>query len=653
MRMSRRALVWIVLGALAAALAAAAGARGEGAVVPLAVWLVVTAALVLRAAWRRLTYRVGTRLFLSYLLLGLTPFLICAVLAGGALYMAMGQYTSVRLGFEIRELRDELDEGSERVLEALALGGRERARAELARIAAEPGGLAARAVWQARLGGLEVALPEGADLPLPGWLPPSGHADGIVVHDDRAFAMVASADAAGDVVVGLLPLDRDTADALSRGLWFDVGFLVTGGADSLALTTATGGEEGGSRIVVGDTELPASSVWGAWRHEGSGLLDRPWVIWFRVAENVRDLATGEGAGEVRVVSLLRTAPRLVWEDFVLQRYELGREIQAVLAALGAFFLLVYGVAFVVAGSMIASIARSTARLTRGAREVSAGRLDWRIPVRRHDQLGDLAASFNSMTASVERMLAEVAEKERLARELELAREIQESLLPTSPVRVGPVEVNGVLLPAAEVGGDTFDVLPVGEHRLVVAVGDVAGHGLSTGLLMAGLKSAVAALVREGRSGADLVDRVNVVLREQGRRRLMATLAVAELDLERGEVRITNAGHPPPFLIPPHGEVVELEAPALPLGFALSRPASTRAPMLPGSRLVMYSDGLVEAADEAGEMLGYEAVAAVLAEIGSQAPATELIQALLQRVRRHTGDRPLADDLTIVVVDRVG
>jgi len=134
--------------------------------------------------------------------------------------------------------------------------------------------------------------------------------------------------------------------------------------------------------------------------------------------------------------------------------------------------------------MILSITRSVKRLSAGALEVERGNLDHRVPVKRRDQLGDLGRSFNHMTGSVQSMLDDVAEKERLAQELELAREIQESLLPARHLDLGRLTVRATFQPAAEVGGDYFDVFPISEDRLVVAIGDVAGHGLSTGLLMA-------------------------------------------------------------------------------------------------------------------------------------------------------------------------
>ena len=116
--------------------------------------------------------------------------------------------------------------------------------------------------------------------------------------------------------------------------------------------------------------------------------------------------------------------------------------------------------------------------------------------------------------------------ERLGAELELAREIQESLLPgPSPPARCCSAVHAIFRPAAAVGGDYFDIFPLGDRRLMVVVGDVAGHGLHTGLLMASLKSTVAALVHEGYSGVELLARVNALLVRRRPVQTMATLAV--------------------------------------------------------------------------------------------------------------------------------
>ena len=643
---SRRRPLWLWLGAGAATvvLAALLSGRADWAPVPLVVWSLVTLVVVLRAAWRRLTYRVGTRLVLSYLLLGVSPFLFCGAFGAAALYMAMGQYTSVRYGSEMQHLRWSLRDQCARIVELSHDRGSAAAVAALDDAAAHPPDPLPRVVWLARLGGRELRRPTGTELPVPAWIT-GAQWSGMVRNGDKAFAMVAAAGAGGDLVAALIPLDAVTAEAVGRSLWFDLVFVAPGSPETLALTTGT---HGALEVQAGDTHGLPSEIWGPWRDHDASLMARPLVIWLRVATDVRDLASGTPSEPDRLVSLLRTSPRNVWDDFVLSRYELADALEAVLLGLGLFFFAVYAIAVLLAGLMIVSIARSTARLSRGAREVASGHLDWRIPVKRHDQLGDLAASFNGMAGSVQRMLVEVAAKEHLAHELELAREIQEGLLPEREMRVGAFEATALLRPAAEVGGDTFDFFPVGEGRMLVAVGDVAGHGLPTGLLMASLKSAVAALVPEGYTGEELLERVNRVLRSQSRKRVMATLLVAELDLERGEVRLASAGHPPPYLVTPGGEVIELTTSALPLGGALGRPATRTDPFPPGSRLVLYSDGLPEAADADGELLGYDAIVEVVAAHAGDTPGA-MVDALVRRVEVHTGGAALADDLTVVVV----
>ena len=321
-----------------------------------------------------------------------------------------------------------------------------------------------------------------------------------------------------------------------------------------------------------------------------------------------------------------------------------------IAALGLFFFICYGLAMALAGTMILSITRSTSRLSAGARAIERGDFDYRVPVKRRDQLGDLARTFNHMTDSVQSMLADVAEKERLATELELAREIQESLLPASHLDVGPASVRATFQPAAEVGGDYFDVFPISDERLVVAIGDVAGHGLSTGLLMASLKSSVAALVHEGYGGQDLIHKVNRLLMDHGQARTMVTLAVVEIEYGAGRLILTNAGHCPPLLVGPAGDSEELMASSLPMGSRLCKPASLERSFQPGSRLVLYSDGVVEAMSPDGEPFGYERLREVV-DGAADASGASLTASVLEVLAEHADGVAAADDLTILVVER--
>ncbi|MBD3873131.1 MAG: SpoIIE family protein phosphatase, partial [Acidobacteria bacterium] len=460
-------------------------------------------------------------------------------------------------------------------------------------------------------------------------------------------------------LVALIPLDDAIARSVSGSWWFDVAFFpLDEGNDDAAgdqgaeedTTSAVVSSDGGINFTLDGDKLVGDQIWPEWTADDEGLLSRSLVVWFRVVVDVVDLGSGEPIEGASLLALLRTSPKNVWRDFTLSRYELGTHIWGILAGLGLFFLIGYGLALAVATTMILSINRSVKRLSSGAIEVDRGNLDYRVPVKRRDQLGDLARSFNQMTGSVQSMLSDVAEKERLAQELELAREIQESLLPARHLEVGPLTVRATFQPAAEVGGDYFDVFPLSEERLVVAIGDVAGHGLSTGLLMASLKSSVAALIYEGYAGKDLIERVNRLLVEHGKSRTMVTLSVIEIDLAEDRLRLANAGHPPAFLVTPEGGAEELMAGSLPLGTRLCRPAVLERPFPVGSVLLAYSDGLVEAASADGEPFGYDRLTNVLSE-SADLPGSALTAVILDKLSGFTTGSDLADDLTLLVVER--
>jgi serine phosphatase RsbU (regulator of sigma subunit) len=677
----RRTRLWLLVGlvvvlAVVAVAAIAPDSTLFGILVALvSLWFAVSLAALLWSLWRWMTYRVSVRLLLSYLLLGVAPFLICAALGGIALYMAMGQYTSVRFGDEMSRVIGDLQRDCRDVAATFTSSGLGAATEVFKRAQSRPRELVPKVLWRATLGDVTLAGPGASELAELGWV--DGDTVATARSGDDLFVVVAvPVEHAGGVVAALIPLDQETARALSRELWFDVLFAsLEGEGEEDPSAGVPIGEAGGAAVPTDGGESQGAGPDGAPADAGPGrriqfdlddeafqdvsvpfadadrgLLFKPWVYWFRLTVDVVDLATGGPAKSA--ISLLRTSPMRVWTDFTESHYELGSRLWGALTGIGLVLLVLYGLALMIAATMIVSVTRSTARLTRGARAVEEGRLDYRIPVKRRDQLGDLALSFNRMAESVESMLADVAEKERLGRELELAREIQESLLPDRHLRHGSLAVHAIFRPAAAVGGDYFDIFPVGDRRLIVVVGDVAGHGLQAGLLMAGLKSMVAVLIREGYSGEELLGRVNALLCERrAGSTIMATLAVIEIDTEADHLRITNAGHPPAYLIA-DGRAEELMAGSLPLGSLLGQPARIERPFAPGARLLLYSDGLVEATDASGEPYGYERLSATVQQ-GASLSVDHLELAVVGSLDRFIGDRPLADDLTLLVVERAG
>ena len=654
---------WWITGTIliAAAFAVSAVASESGLAVFLTaiawIWFVITLCVLTWRLWRWMTYRVGVRLFITYFLIGVLP--IFSALAFGAvgLYILMGQYTSVRVGTEFDRFGWSLLDDCEKVIDLATDSGSETAFAALDELASDPPHPLSRDIWWARIGDRTKAVGgelENLDF---GWLP-EGASWTMASHGKITYSVTAFRSPSGDRVAALIPFDDVTASDLSSNWWFDVAFL---GLDEGNFSVAEGGEheerdisanatsEGVLNISLDGERVSTDELWPKWTDGGEGLLSQPYVVWFRVVVDLVSLDSGEALVDTNQLALLRTSPRNVWHDFTLSRYELATELWGAVAALGLFFLFCYGMAMATSATMILSITRSTSRLTAGAHAVERGDLDHRVPVKRHDQLGDLARTFNHMTDSVQSMLSDVAEKERLARELELAREIQESLLPARYLEFGPVGVQATFQPATEVGGDYFDVFPISEDRLVVTIGDVAGHGLSTGLLMASLKSSVAALVYEGYGGTDLIEKVNHLLMEHGQMGTMATMAVAEIELGEGSLVLANAGHCPALLIQPDGRLEELLAGSPPMGSRLCSPTSLVRQFPVGSRLILYSDGLVEAISPDGEPFGYQRLAEVV-EAATDLSVSGLTATMLNALAEHSVGVPAADDLTILILE---
>jgi len=622
------------------------------------IWVAISLWVLAWGMWRWLTYRVGVRLFITYLLIGVLPVFFAVALGAFGLYILMGQYTSVRVGSEFDRFGWTLLDDCENVIEIASDAGPEAAFASLDEFAADPPHPLSKILWWAQIGDRTEVV--GGDLGSVdfGWLS-EGTSWTTVRHGATVYSVTAYRSPAGDRVAALIPFDETTGADLSSQWWFDVAFFafeeghasVAGseGEDEDEIT-AEASSDGALSFSIDGEEVSGDEIWPTWTEGGTGLFSMPWIVWFRVIVDLVDLETGEKIEDQNHLALIRTSPRNVWEDFTLSRYELASELWSAVTAIGLFFLVCYGVAMVTSATMILTITRSTSRLTAGARAIERGDLDHRVPVKRHDQLGDLARTFNHMTDSVQSMLSDVAEKERLASELELAREIQESLLPARFLEVGPVSLQATFQPAAEVGGDYFDVFPISEERLVVTIGDVAGHGLSTGLLMASLKSSVAALVYEGYGGTDLIEKVNHLLMEHGQMGAMVTLAVVEIKLGEGRLVLANAGHCPALLIHPDGRLEELLAGSPPMGSRLCNPTSLVRQFPVDSRLILYSDGLVEAVSPDGEPFGYQRLEQVVGA-STDSPGYGLTTTILEALAEHADGTPAADDLTVLVLER--
>ena len=183
----------------------------------------------------------------------------------------------------------------------------------------------------------------------------------------------------------------------------------------------------------------------------------------------------------------------------------------------------------------------------------------------------------------------------------------------------------------------------------MAVADVAGHGLASGLMLATVRSGLALLMEDGGGGDRPIERLDRLVR-RGSRRMLVTLALARFDQRRGEVTVTAAGHPPMLARRAGGALEELGLPAPPLGTRLPpswRPATTA--FAAGDAFLLYSDGLFETANAAGEPYGIERVQRVVAAWDGEGGAVDLCVTLMADLERHRGDAPQEDDLTLVAL----
>jgi hypothetical protein len=244
----------------------------------------------------------------------------------------------------------------------------------------------------------------------------------------------------------------------------------------------------------------------------------------------------------------------------------------------------------------------------------------------------------------------IAERERQRVELETAREIQSSILPDLPPQLAGVELAHVYQPATEVGGDFYDVLALEDGRLAVAVGDVAGHGVSSGLVMSMVKSALAVQVTFDPDVARVLGTLNRMVYQSARRRMLTTLSYALVDPAAGTLVYASAGHIFPYRVSAQGRAHELEAGEYPLGVRASYLPTVRTERLaPGDYVVLLSDGVVEAAPEGSdEPYGFKRLAASL-ERHAGGSAQALLRGVLRDLDGFTAGAPRLDDVTVLVL----
>jgi serine phosphatase RsbU (regulator of sigma subunit) len=250
------------------------------------------------------------------------------------------------------------------------------------------------------------------------------------------------------------------------------------------------------------------------------------------------------------------------------------------------------------------------------------------------------------------VLLEVADRLSLKNDLEIAREIQQAMLPRAAYRAPGLEAFGMTRPANTVGGDFYDIIPLADGRVLLALGDVAGKGSPAALLMALLLAVLRTLVDEGLGGAELMSRLNTQVAKHAPGSRFITLFLATLNPLTGELVYVNAGQNPPLLRQRGGGYERLREGGMALGmFDHATYTAGRALLDVGDVLVLYSDGVTEAENADGVPFDEAGLQRVV-DHGGWASAKELGWATFAAVERHTDQRRLLDDLTVLVARRL-
>jgi serine phosphatase RsbU (regulator of sigma subunit) len=620
----------------------------------------------LRLARERLLWRVRQQLILSYVFIGVVPALLLVaffLLAGVLLFANIGSYLiQSRVRTLVDEIRVAADEAG-RALEAAA--STDAAREAVTRVVADRSGeypglsveilpAPARCTGGDASGRQAEALVAGAwmhveaPVALPDWVPCEGYASLVANWGDRprpststpaVRAVTPARTATGPVI---LIMDVPLGDGLLRRLGEETGTQI---GEVAVLPAGDAPTPPGPTPTTAPTRLTDVLRWVA-------FLDySDWASGDRAA-----MGLAIGLNMSRLYARISATPLAS-----LGNFSFGQILLAGLFFVGGLFLVIQSVAFVMGFVLARSITGSVHALFEGTERVRAGDFTHTIPVQRRDQLGELAESFNTMTASIVTLLQEREEKQRMEQELAVARRIQMSLLPQAPLRLPGLIVAGHCEPAREVGGDYYDFLPLGPTRAGVLVADVAGKGTSAALYMAELKGVIHSLSRTAGSPRDLLIEANRIIGPHLDDRSFITMTYAVVDSEARTFTCARAGHCP--LVHVRGAGGGADGPrasvVAPSGMVLGLKVDdgtmfahvleeVTLPLGDDDVLVLFTDGISEAMNPEGECFGEGRLVEAI-EMLDGADVDELREAILGEIARFASGAPQHDDMTMLVL----
>jgi len=650
------------------------------------------AAIILFYRWLRdhLMWRLRNRLIVTYVFIGAIPVALLLLMGQIAAYLLAAQFaTSVAMSemqSEIGRLQAVNDTLASEISSRLQRGDTDW-RAGWQRLVVLDRDFPQRQVtiwadgrpvfWQ---GPAAIALPQWKRQQIPNIVLDNGtvHLRALTTVRERGNILV---------VISSIPLDRRLFGAIAHELGEVTFYLfprprdqnTTGIAlptDRVSADVSPAGEPRALARITAGSLPPARNV-----------LDRE--ITFGAPLTATDWKTGEP-----VAGLLggHSRPSLLYPRLFLNLGSWANVILTALLSLAVLFGVIVLAAVLIGIRLTRTITRSVAALYEATQHINRGDFRHRIQVRTRDQLAELETSFNRMSESLEQLIAEQKEKQRMEGELAIAQEVQAQLFPRQAPELRALEVHGVCRPARTVSGDYFDFLPRGPERLGIAIGDISGKGISAALLMATLHSAVRAYEFDAHlipaaggqnsGGAPRRQPVNVgagvgqyLARAAATAELAspngmesparvmwllnrhlyqstppekyATLFLGLYDGDSHILRYTNAGHLPPLLLGSDGGVRKLDTAGLVIGLFDDVPYEERNVELhAGDIFVAFSDGITEPENEFGEFGEQRLLDLVTAN--RHLPLARISEAALSAVLDWIGAAEQPDDVTLVL-----
>ncbi|HSZ61166.1 MAG TPA: SpoIIE family protein phosphatase [Terriglobales bacterium] len=658
------------------------------------IFLSVLAIVLLAIAasrWLRsqLLWRLRNRLIVTYVFIGVIPVFLLVVISLITLYLLAGQFASFVVTSDIATHLRSMESANRTIAHHLAIQIANGAKLdEETLIRARP----RRTEWArrqvcARYGKEPQIYCVGPEKATASAFPPFIVSDfGDIVRDHGTLYLRTA------TVIAPEPASASTPSLTLRVLMsepLDKNFveMIAGDLGRIAVYGATGPTSSSNPVPRASESKPFLTFEnGAQREQtfsagmippASGTFDHE--VTFPIPLQVVDWATGERQ-RAGALAEVETRPSVLYARLFAALGDYARGVEYILLSIAIVFALIEVFALFVGTKLTRSITSAVGQLYEATKHVNRADFSHRITVQSSDQLATLANSFNSMTTSIEKLVQEQKEKQRLEGELAIAQEVQAQLYPKLITQLETLEVHGFCLPARTVSGDYYDFLALNSERLMLAVGDISGKGISAALLMATIYSAVRAysiedlpILRElitqepatvralAGSGllldseprttevspATLLALLNHQLYEGTPAAKYATLFLATYDGATRSLTYANGGHLPPILIAKDGSFQLLSCGGTVVGLFdnLSFPEAT-VQLRPGDLLVAYSDGVTEPENDYGEF-GEERLIQLVRE-NRNLPLERITEIVTAAVLDWIGDNEQPDDVTLVL-----